>query len=125
MVINNYITSVWCHRDYSFFNFGFQNGTKSELNTFGVPLTELKIDMSSKIRRVVLWYGDLQGILGGIQLFGKDGEILLQTQKDFQDLYTKETLIEMDEFIVGFKSYKASETKSAQHIDFQLLIGKT
>lgn len=88
-----------------------------------MPLQEKKIGKGT-VRFIVIYYGDVQGFLGGIQMFDQDRNLLLETPKLFTDLYSLETIVERDEFIVGFKSRKTSEAKQAQHIDFQFLIAR-
>lgn len=70
----------------------------------------------------MLWYYKENALLRGIQLFGENEEILLQTGIDFSKYTPSETLLEDGERIVGMISRKFSD-KNANHHDFQFVIG--
>ncbi len=78
------------------------------------------------MRRIVLWYKEVDAVLTCIQLFDKNGVQILevgynaQLRIDHASKF-KETILQDGERIIGVKSRLHTY---AQHHDFQFVIGK-
>jgi hypothetical protein len=62
---NNYLVAIWDNKEYTQYNFVFNNFGTSQVKADGKAY-ERKIEKPLTVKRIVLWYNESNALLRGI-----------------------------------------------------------
>ena len=121
---DQYLTGISSIASDCCIQFEFAGGYKTELTTGSYSLqNQVLADPKVQIKRIVVEYHELSGILINIKLFDRLSKEVLRSLYNQPGSKSKEYFLEDGERIIGFTSRKSSDSYTSIHKSFQFIIG--